>query len=179
MRKKTFHPPPSPCAIIGCFMPGDYKAPKSRHNTSEYQYLCLEHVQEFNQAWDYFAGWSQQQIEEFMDNSHHGHRPTWTMSARLGEALFPLFSSENLKKSFFEMLDGRKPIIAPRMPRAQREALEVFELQITATLPEIKAQYKKLVKKYHPDVTKNDKLAEERFKKVTHAYKVLVELYEK
>ncbi|MDY6790649.1 MAG: DnaJ C-terminal domain-containing protein [Thermodesulfobacteriota bacterium] len=43
----------------------------------------------------------------------------------------------------------------------------------TATDDEIKKAYRKLAMKYHPDHTKGDKNAEEKFKKISEAYAVL------
>src|SRR5262245_2619446 len=42
-----------------------------------------------------------------------------------------------------------------------------------ATADEIKKAYRKLARKYHPDVNPNDKSAEEKFKEVSEAYDVL------
>jgi curved DNA-binding protein CbpA len=38
---------------------------------------------------------------------------------------------------------------------------------------EVKARYKKLAKKHHPDTNKGDKTAEEQFKKISLAYAIL------
>ena len=38
----------------------------------------------------------------------------------------------------------------------------------------LKKQYKKLVKKYHPDINRDDKDAEEKFKQLTNAYSALL-----
>ena len=43
----------------------------------------------------------------------------------------------------------------------------------TATADEIKKAYRKLAFKYHPDQNPGDKVAEEKFKKITAAYDVL------
>jgi DnaJ-class molecular chaperone len=43
----------------------------------------------------------------------------------------------------------------------------------TATAEEIRKAYRDLARKYHPDVNKNDKNAEEKFKELNEAYEVL------
>ena len=43
----------------------------------------------------------------------------------------------------------------------------------TAKPAEIKAAYRKLARKYHPDANKGDSSAEERFKEISEAYSVL------
>lgn len=50
------------------------------------------------------------------------------------------------------------------------KALEVSE---TASKEEIKKAFKKLAKKYHPDINKGEKKAEEKFKEISEAYEVL------
>ena len=50
---------------------------------------------------------------------------------------------------------------------------QVLGLSRTATPDEIKKAYRKLALQYHPDKTKGDKTAEEKFKKINQAYQVL------
>ncbi len=58
---------------------------------------------------------------------------------------------------------------------AKRDYYEILGVPRTASADEIKKAHRKLVRKYHPDVNKDNKQAEERFKEVQEAYDVLSE----
>lgn len=55
----------------------------------------------------------------------------------------------------------------------KRDYYEVLGISKTATADEIKSAYRKLAKKYHPDLNPGDKAAEEKFKEVGEAYEIL------
>ncbi len=50
---------------------------------------------------------------------------------------------------------------------------QVLGIEKSASLAEIKKAYRKLARKYHPDLNPGDKAAEQRFKEITEAYEVL------
>ncbi|BBC25774.1 MULTISPECIES: DnaJ C-terminal domain-containing protein [unclassified Pseudanabaena] len=54
-----------------------------------------------------------------------------------------------------------------------RNYYEILGVPKTATADEIKRSYRRLARKYHPDLNPNDKAAEERFKDIGEAYEVL------
>ncbi|MCI4397546.1 MAG: J domain-containing protein [Acidobacteria bacterium] len=56
---------------------------------------------------------------------------------------------------------------------ARRDLYEILEVPKKASIADVKKSYKRLARKYHPDLNPNDKAAEERFKEISEAYAVL------
>ena len=54
-----------------------------------------------------------------------------------------------------------------------KEYYDTLDLKQGATQDDIKKSYRKLSKKYHPDLNPNNKEAEDKFKKISEAYEVL------
>jgi DnaJ-domain-containing protein 1 len=165
------------CAVAGCGEEGAYRVPKSRDEISTYLYLCLAHAREHNEKWDYFAGMSEAEIERFREAAVVGHRPTWPLGKRAAGA--PRGSSGNYRIEdgyavFAEVAAPSEPRRPERvLTRLQRQAFDVLNLESSATLNQIKARYKELVKRFHPDANGGDRGAEERLKQVIKAYGVL------
>src|SRR5215470_10182962 len=59
------------------------------------------------------------------------------------------------------------------MPVQYKDYYEILGVSRTASDTEIKKAFRKLAREYHPDVAKNKKQAEEKFKDINEAYEVL------
>jgi curved DNA-binding protein len=59
------------------------------------------------------------------------------------------------------------------MPVQYKDYYEILGVPRTASEAEIKKAFRKLAREYHPDVAKNKKQAEEKFKDINEAYEVL------
>ena len=54
-----------------------------------------------------------------------------------------------------------------------RDLYDILGVSKSASDTDIKSAYRKLARKYHPDLNKDDKSAAEKFKEVSGAYEVL------
>jgi len=192
-KKGTEKPTKRECAWPNCKSLGRHRAPK-RDNAREFQWLCLDHVREFNRAWNFFEGMEDDDVKKYVEDSLTGHRPTWSMgtngtaSEQDGEQVGAGPSMKNKFEARLDPVDGKgdhyglfsesaqraaQKRMAPRLTRYQIRALETLDLSETATRSEIKTKYKKLVKKYHPDANGGDTAAVERLRSVIKAYNVL------
>jgi len=177
------------CNISNCTNQGEYKAPKLRDGSREYYWFCLEHVKEYNKNWDFFDGMSSQEIEEQMKKNMVGDRPTWRSNKaginaeRLKRKIHENFTSgESVFKDFNFGTDSEDnteekkktfSMGASTMPHPAVEALKVMGLAPPIIWDEVKAHYKTLVKKYHPDTNQHDEFAEEKLKAINLAYSIL------
>ena len=164
-----------PCAALGCREPAESHVPKCRDNLEERHWLCRAHLREHNAQWDFFAGMSSAEIERFCLDAVTGHRPTWPLGKRAANP-----HASNSANYAFRFDDGFavfEEAAAPAEPRrrttltkAQLDALTVLNLEETASLHEIKARYKELVKRFHPDANGGNRGTEERLRQVIKAY---------
>jgi hypothetical protein len=169
-------PTTRPCAKQDCAGEGAYRVPKSRNNLNDHLWFCLQHARAHNESWDYFNGMSEAQIAAFQVDAMTGHRPTWPLGKRSAHVRDG-HSNANLHDSFGIFREAAEEAGTRRaerpLTRPQLVALELLNLDASATLHQIKARYKELVKRFHPDANGGDRGAEERLKKVIQAYGVL------
>ena len=164
------------CEAPDCVGPGNCRVARSPKNLTEYYWYCSAHARAHNESWDFFKGMDNGDIQRFKEEALTGHRPTWPLGkraakARMGQA--PLNNVGDSHAMFDE--DGDTAVRRPerQLTRLQSIAMDTLQLPHSATLIEIKARYKELVKRFHPDANGGDRGAEERLKQVIKAYGVL------
>src|SRR6266568_4026475 len=59
------------------------------------------------------------------------------------------------------------------MAATKRDYYDLLGVKRNSSEKDIRQAYRKLARKYHPDVNPNDKTSEDRFKEVSEAYEVL------
>jgi hypothetical protein len=167
------------CEMPGCRETAQHRAPKHRA-LNEHYWFCLDHVKEYNEAWDFFSGMSTHEVEQHIIDSVYGHRPTrrFDMHAVAEEAL----RVRGWQAYRFTEKEPEKPDMngGPAMNRntPEYEALVIMGLEPPVKLADIKARYKTLAKKHHPDLNKGCPKSEELLKGINMAYTILKVAYE-
>ncbi|MBU3890882.1 J domain-containing protein [Methylosinus sporium] len=169
------------CDAPGCEAAGEYRAPMGRLREGQYFCFCLEHVREYNNSYNYFNGMSDEAVARYLkDDATTGHRPTWSMGVKRGQASF---REDPLRPDNFadpmglyrQRAHRARPQAeaSPRYSAVTIKALNALGLDETAGAEAIKTRYKELVKRHHPDANGGDRSCEERLREIIHAYKTL------
>lgn len=167
-----------PCAHPGCAQPGEYRAPPGKPGSAfappsgppAWQYFCLEHVRAFNAKWNFFDGMDEDEIW-----AAQSPYPTWEREvqafARNADPRRPGGSLDDpLGILRWKTADRPEPRLAPEDARA----LKTLGLPEDATLAQVKARYRQLARRYHPDTNGGDRRHEARLVAVTDAHARLV-----
>lgn len=172
------------CEMQGCREAGTHRAPKGRHAEGEYFWFCLDHVRLYNKSYNYFSGMKDADIQAFQKDAVIGHRPTWQMgmNGKCGDTKRPAHEprmawtgrTADPFRLFGEGFQARGPEPERRkVHNMQAKSLSTLGLDATATAQEIKARYKLLVKRHHPDANGGDRSLEDRLREVIQAYSYL------
>lgn len=180
------------CQWKGCASPGHHRAPKGRGHESEHYWFCREHVQQYNATYNYFDGMSDSEVEAFRKDAIYGHRPTWRMGTNVNDQA-PASSATQQETAEAQGFGsaGAQSFYAWRARQARSQArtdakkkqrqlkplekksVEVLGLTGSPKKAEIKARFKELVKRHHPDSNGGDRASEEKLREIIQAYNYL------
>lgn len=168
-----------PCAYPGCASPGEFRAPGAEaadfDGPGRWRWFCLDHVREFNSAYNWFEGMSPEEISE-AQNPYGG----WDRETRAfgtGGSPGPRWAD------FVDPLDAigaRFPNLGPRLRKDGREVsegdrkhLRVLGLDLDVDRRDLRNRYLELVRRYHPDKNGGDRSHEKALQQVIEAYTAL------
>ena len=110
------------------------------------------------------------------------NRPSWPLKGNPYKVIeqIDVFFQDELnnfgqnanRENFF-----RNKLINENLTIEENNALTILNLKLPLTLDNIKKNYKKLVKIFHPDVNGNNKNAEEKFKEINKSYKIILQKF--
>jgi hypothetical protein len=167
------------CEWPGCAFEATHRAPKGRLREREYWRFCVDHAREYNHSYNYFSGMSEDAVARYQKDAVTGHRPTWKMGFNGG----PKRNGVEDPRDPFDVMrefggasraQAERPREEARPVRnAERKAFDTLGLEIDAAAAEIKARFKELVKRHHPDANGGDRSYEDRLREIIQAYNYL------
>lgn len=176
------------CEWEGCNKPGLYPAPKGRGLEGQHYRFCIDHVREYNKGYNYFSGVPDDEVVAQQKADQVGDRPTWFVGVNAygkGKGRGRGRSRSGGYGHRFETQDpyglfgeqgpaGEAPGRVRRpLKRLERKALRQLNLEDDATKQDIKARFKELVKRLHPDHNNGDRSSEDKLREVIQAYNYL------
>ena len=117
---------PRSCYNPDCNEIGLYPAPKSRENSREHLYFCINCIREFNKSWNYFEGLNDQELEIEIRKSIIWNRPSWK------------FGTKNLnydfEKAFRQFNDQKKIDENKNVSKKIKDAFNLLDLDLNLSL---------------------------------------------
>jgi hypothetical protein len=180
--------PDQPCCDWPeCANAATHRAPKGRNREREYWRFCLDHVREYNQSYNFFAGMSDDAVARYQKDAMTGHLPTWRIgmvggTGRVNGRPGRPYSGGEADDPFgiFRDLGGGVGGEHPKaeterrtLRNAERKALHALGLEEGAARLDIKARFKELVKRHHPDANGGDRGSEDKLREIIEAYNYL------
>ncbi|MEM7525111.1 MAG: J domain-containing protein [Pseudomonadota bacterium] len=175
------------CDWRGCSNPGRFRAPKSPNELNDYHWYCQDHIRDFNKNWNYFADWSEEELEAQRRADMSWERPTWKLGQKPIRPDGPQAHSDGQAWRRFGFQDpmevlGENATINPGgredshrvrqrlLPKNEQSALEILGCTAEQTRAEIRTRFRALVKDLHPDMNGGQRSDEDRLRDVVWAW---------
>jgi len=178
------------CEWPGCETPAAYRAPSAPDRLHEFRWFCLDHVRQYNRAWNYFSGWNEDELDHQIRADRTWERPTWTLrdGLRLNARNSPHAEGRAWARwGFSDPHDvlgaaatqnpgeaGQRRARFRRLTRDEARAMDTLGLpdEVEARA-EVRARYRELVKDLHPDMNGGHRGDEARLARVIRAWDIL------
>jgi len=177
------------CDWPGCEGCATHRAPKGRGKEGQYWRFCLDHVREYNHSYNFFAGMNDDAVARFQKDALTGHLPTWKLGTIGGSRSRSGFARHRFAPGadgaddpfhVFGEFGARRTSSGTAgrseqrtVHNAARKALDSLGLDADASKANIKARFKMLVKRHHPDANGGDRGSEDKLREIIVAYNYL------
>ena len=167
------------CDWNNCMEIGEFKAPIEKDNSKNFRLLCLNHIKEFNKNWNYFAGMDDKQIYEFLKSDMTWHKPSQSFSS--SDNFFKILWNNDLKDELNKYkINGQLDHMNQfKFNNNDVKAFSILGISVGIKWEKVQEKFKKLVKKFHPDMNAGNKKYEDKLKIITLAYTQLKNTYRK
>ena len=165
------------CAWENCFEIGEYRAPTEKDNSKKYKLLCLIHIKEFNKNWNYFSDMTESEIFDFLKSDMTWHKPTQSFSS--SDNFFKILWNNALKDDVksANFINRQNNLKKFKFNNNDIKAFSVLGISVGLKWNKVQEKFKKLVKKFHPDMNAGNKKYEDKLKVITLAYTQLKNTY--
>jgi len=178
------------CEWPGCDVAAQYRAPYSPERLNEFRWFCLDHVRQYNAGWNFFEGWSEQELDAQTRADRVWERATWALGKGPKAPLGAQPHAEGKAWARFGFRDplevlGDAATLNPghtasetrtqrRMTREEQVAMDALSLSYhVETRAEVRARYRELVKDLHPDMNGGNNPDPDRLARVLKAWQIL------
>jgi hypothetical protein len=169
-----------PCAAAGCEAVGEFRAPGYRapgfDGPGDYRWLCLDHVREFNAAYNFFTGMSAEEIMAAQSPTAGWERETRAFASSGADAPPRWADFKDPMEALGARFAGVKRDAAARAAGIDPERAKAFGalgLSPDADRSAIRRAYAAAVRRYHPDHNGGDRRHEAKLQAVVEAYQRL------
>ena len=165
------------CHRDGCEFAGEHPAPKPRGMDGVF-WFCQQHAGEYNRNYDYFAGMSEAELEQFNEMAKYGFNKTWKFgTGPMGKDKAASAHDPRRwrgREFFEENAEARQARrTEQQLAGVTNRALQELDLEPGATASEIRVRYSEYIRKYHPDSNGGDRSTEHMLARVLRAGKTL------
>ena len=175
------------CEWPDCDTDGPHRAPKSHDRPNEFRWFCKDHARVYNKAWNFFEGMSDLEVEAVVRHDTVWNRPSWPIGS--GPAIdafmrgqfsdpFGTFGADSPRQASGAGAETPAPSDAEAL-----RALTVLGLDIPFDMAAVKANYKALAKRYHPDAqsagsSSGNADSDAKIKEINRAYQIVMAFLE-
>ena len=174
------------CEHPRCKNAGEFRAPgfpmSGFDGPGKYRWFCLEHIRDFNSAYDWFEGMSTEEIITAQSPSSGWKTESLSFSPTAGADTMPKWAdfddplaaisarANNIKS---KASSKSQTASNDRFTVVEVQALDVLGLGLDSDLKNLRRRYSDLVRRYHPDKNGGDRKFEHKLNDVVEAYQVL------